>query len=42
MAALGVLTRDLLQTYADDEPPHGRLISACAVITYALLGGQRR
>jgi hypothetical protein len=38
MAAYGVLTRDLLQAYAGDEPPDGRLIAAYAVDTYALLG----
>jgi aminoglycoside phosphotransferase (APT) family kinase protein len=37
MSAYGVLTRDLLRTYADDEPPDGRLIAAYAVDTYALL-----
>jgi aminoglycoside phosphotransferase (APT) family kinase protein len=38
MAAYGTLTRDLLGTYADGEPPDNRLIAAYAVDTYALLG----
>jgi hypothetical protein len=38
MAAYGTLTGDLLETYADGEPPDGRLIAAYAVDTYALLG----
>ena len=38
MAAYGTLTRDLLGTYADGEPPDDRLIAAYAVDTYALLG----
>jgi aminoglycoside phosphotransferase (APT) family kinase protein len=38
MSAYGTLTRDLLETYADGEPPDDRLIAAYAVDTYALLG----
>ena len=38
MAAYGTLTPDLLETYAGDKPPDGRLIAAYAVDTYALLG----
>ena len=38
MAAYGTLTRDLLQAYADGEPPDERLIAAYAADTYALLG----
>jgi hypothetical protein len=38
MAAYGTLTRALLETDADGEPLDGRLIAACAVDTYALLG----
>jgi hypothetical protein len=38
MAAYGTLTQDLLEAYADGEPPDARLIAAYAVDTYALLG----
>lgn len=38
MAAYGILTRDLLETYADGEPLDGRLVAAYAADTYALLG----
>jgi hypothetical protein len=38
MAAYGTLTLDLLQTYAGGQPLDQRLIAACAVDTYALLG----
>jgi len=39
MAAYGTLSRDLLDAYADGEPPpDSRLITAYAVDTYALLG----